>query len=303
MSFSVTILGSSSALPTSTRNLTAHVLNVDERFFLIDCGEGTQLQMRKYKAKLGRLNHIFISHLHGDHIFGLPGLISTLNLLGRENDLHIFAPPDLEKILSPFLKYFITRIDFQIIYHPLNTKDYQLIFEDDKITIHSIPLVHRIETCGFVFREKPRLRNIIKEYIDYYKIPVRDIVNIKKGDDFVTDEGIIVPNSKLTTVASLPKSYAFCSDTAYSERIIPWIENVDLLYHEATYSDEDLSRAHETKHSTASQAAAIALKSNVKKLIIGHFSARYKDVNPLLEQARSVFVNTEVAEDGLELQI
>jgi ribonuclease Z len=303
MSFTLTILGSSSALPTSVRNLTAHVLNVDERFFLIDCGEGTQLQLRKYKAKFGKLNHIFISHLHGDHVFGLPGLISTLNLLGRETDLHIFSPPNLEKILNPLLNTFIAKNTFRIIYHPLDTKNYQLIFEDNKITVHSIPLVHRIETCGFVFREKPHLRNIKKEYIDYYKIPLREILNIKKGEDFITEDGLLIPNNILTTEPPSLKSYAFCSDTAYSENILPYIANIELLYHEATYSDEDIARAHDTKHSTASEAAQIALKANVKKLIIGHFSARYKDVTPLLEQAQKIFPNSLAAEDGMEIII
>lgn len=302
MSFTLTILGSSSALPTSSRYLTAHVLNVDERFFLIDCGEGTQLQLRKYKARFGRLNHIFISHLHGDHVFGLPGLISTFNLLGRITDLHIFSPPGLENILQPFLKSFHTHLGFRIIYHVL-TDNYQLIFEDEKITIHSFPLVHRIECNGFVFREKPRLRNIKKELIAYYNIPLRDILNIKKGDDFITNDGVVIPNSKLTIVPTPPKSYAFCSDTAYSEKIIPWITDVEMLYHEATYSNVDIERAHETKHSITSEAAAIAYKAHVRKLIIGHFSARYKDLQPLLKEAQSIFPNTILAEDGMEIKI
>jgi ribonuclease Z len=185
----------------------------------------------------------------------------------------------------------------------LDTRTCQLVYEDDKITVHSIPLVHRIETCGFIFREKPRLRNIRKEYIDYYKIPLREVVNIKRGDDFITEEGLVIPNKKLTIDPPALKSYAFCSDTAYSEAIIPWIENVELLYHEATFSDDDADRAHETKHSTASEAARIAMKANAKKLIIGHFSARYKDITPLTEQARMVFPNTEAAEEGMEIII
>jgi ribonuclease Z len=303
MSFSLTILGSSSALPTSVRYLTAHVLNVRERFFLIDCGEGTQLQLRKYKAKLSHLNHIFISHLHGDHVFGLPGLISTLNLLGRKTDLHIYAHAALQNILQHILNQFIVQLDFQIVYHTLNSSSYQLIYEDDKITIHSFPLVHRIETCGFIFREKLKLRNIRKEYIEYYKIPLREIPNIKRGDDYITDEGIVIPNEKLTIDPIPSKSYAFCSDTMYSESIIPWIQNVDILYHEATFSDDDSVRAQETKHSTASDAARIALKAGAKKLIIGHFSARYKDISPLLEQARKIFPDTEAADEGLEISI
>jgi ribonuclease Z len=301
MSFTVTILGSSSALPTSNRNLTAHVLNVDERFFLIDCGEGTQLQLRKFKAKLGRLNHIFISHLHGDHVFGLPGLISTFNLLGRTQPLHIYAHPDLEKILQQFLGHFFVKFEFEIIYHPLNAWRFEQIYEDSKITVSSFPLKHRVPTCGFIFREKEKLKNIQKDAIAYYQIPVCEILHIKKGDDFITNEGLVIPNEKLTHEGHPAKSYAFCSDTAYLENIIPYITNVNLLYHEATYAENDSARANETLHSTSADAALIALKANAKKLIIGHFSARYKDILPLLEQARKIFPDTEAAEEGKEI--
>jgi ribonuclease Z len=303
MSMIVTILGSSSALPTSTRNLTAHVLNVDERFFLIDCGEGTQLQLRKYKAKLGRLNHIFISHLHGDHVFGLPGLISTFNLLGRTQALHIYAHPDLKKILGQFLQHFIVKAEFEIIYHPLNPNAYEQIYEDSKITVSSFPLKHRVPTCGFLFKEKERLRNIRKDVIEYYQIPVRDIVQIKRGEDYVTSEGVVIPNEKLTIQSHPSKSYAYCSDTAYLEDIIPYISNVDLLYHESTYGEEDSVRAKETLHSTSVDAATIAQKANAKKLVIGHFSARYKDETQLVEQARRIFPNTLPAEEGKEYVI
>jgi ribonuclease Z len=303
MSFRLTILGSGSALPTSNRNLTAHVLNVDERFFLIDCGEGTQLQLRKFKAKLGRLNHILISHLHGDHVFGLPGLISTFNLLGRTQPLHVYAHPDLEKILAQFLSYFFVKMEFPIVYHNLTYNEITQIYEDEKIAIFSFPLIHRVPTCGFLFREKPKLRNIRKDMIEYYKIPIKDIVGIKQGEDFITDEGIQIPNDMLTMEPTPQKSYAFCSDTAYSDKIIPWIHGVDVLYHEATFSAEDTERAKETKHSTAADAATIALKANAKKLILGHFSARYKDENQLIEEAKKIFPGTIAAEDGLEIVI
>ena len=303
MSFSLTVLGSSSALPTSNRFLTAHVLNVDERFFLIDCGEGTQLQLRKYKAKLGRLNHIFISHLHGDHVFGLPGLISSLNLLGRTQPLHIYAHPDLPGVLNKFMSYFFVKYEFSIVYHNLTYDGLQLIYEDNKITVHSFPLIHRVPTCGFLFREKPKMRNIRKDVIDFYQIPVREIPYIKSGGDFVTPEGQVILNENLTYEASHSKSYAFCSDTAYNESVVPYIQNVDLLYHEATFSDEDTDRAVETRHSTASHAATIAKLANAEKLIIGHFSARYKDVTPLVEQARAIFLNSFAAEDGTEIDL
>ena len=303
MSFSVTILGSSSALPTSNRHLTAHLLNVGERFFLIDCGEGTQLQLKKYKAKFSRLNQIFISHLHGDHLFGLPGLISTFNLLGRKHNLHIYAHPDLEKIMNQFLAHFYTQLDFSVIYHSLNFSSSEIIYEDKTITVESFPLNHRIPTCGFLCKEKPRMRNIIKEMIDYYKIPIREIVNVKNGADFVTEEGVVIPNNVLTHEPEPSKSYAFCSDTGYTETIIPYIKNVDLLYHEATYADEDIQRANDYFHSTASQAATIAKLASANRLVIGHFSARYKDITPLVEQARKIFPNTEGAEDGMEIMV
>jgi ribonuclease Z len=303
MSFALTILGSSSALPTSVRNLTAHVLNVDERFFLIDCGEGTQLQIRKYKARLGKINHIFISHLHGDHVFGLPGLLSTFNLLGRDSDLHIYAHSRIKSILNPFLSHFVPNFNYRIIYHDLKNDGLNLIFEDSKLTIHSFPLKHRIETCGFIFREKPKPRKIIKDFIDFYHIPIKALPGIKNGDDFICEDGTVVPNEKLTHPGSETHSYAFCSDTAYLENIIPYIKDVQLLYHEATFSEEDRARALETFHSTASDAAKIAKMANAQKLIIGHFSARYKDHSVLEEEARIIFPETYAAEDGLEIKL
>jgi len=303
MAFSVTILGSSSALPTSNRNLTAHLLNAGERFFLIDCGEGTQLQLRKYKAKLGRLNHIFITHLHGDHVFGLPGLISSLNLLGRTSDLHIYAHPYLKNILKQYMSFFFERLDFTIIYHPLNLSSSELIMDDGKIEVYSFPLKHRIPTCGFLFKEKPRLRNIKKDMIEFYKISLREIVSIKQGKDFTDEDGNVIPNARLTIDPPPTKSYAFCSDTAYYTEIVPIIKNVELLYHEATFSESDKDRAIETFHSTASDAATIAKLADAKKLIIGHFSARYKETAPLLEEARKIFPNTEEAIDGKEIVV
>jgi ribonuclease Z len=303
MAFSVTILGSSSALPTSNRNLTAHLLNVDERFFLIDCGEGTQLQLKRYKAKFSKLDHIFITHLHGDHVFGLPGLISTLNLLGRKHPLHIYANAQLEKTLSQFMSFFYDNLDFPIVYHTLNMSSSEMIYEDNKLEVLSFPLKHRVPTCGFLFREKSRMKNIRKDMIDYYHIPVREIAAIKSGEDYITEEGIVIPNSKLTHESPPVKSYAFCSDTAYLEKVIPVIQNVDLLYHEATFAEADRERATETLHSTTIDAARIASLCGAKKLIIGHFSARYKDVSILGDESRRVFENTIVAEDGMTIDL
>lgn len=298
MTFELTILGSSSAVPTSKRNLTAHVLNAHERFFLIDCGEGTQLQIRKNKIRFGKINHIFISHLHGDHIFGLFGLISTFSLLNRQTDLHIYAHKELEHILENHIAYFERTLPFTIVYHHLNPKKNEVVYEDKRITVETIPLKHRIPTCGFLFKEKPHLRNLKKNVVQQYEIPIRKIQNIKEGADLELFEGQTIPNAELTLPPYKQRSYAYCTDTAYSEKIIPIIQNVDLLFHEATFNEQLNSQAKKTFHSTAKQAATIAQKANVRKLIIGHFSARYKDVTPLVEEARKVFNPVFPAEDG-----
>ena len=298
MAFTFTILGSSSALPTSKRFTSAFVLNIHERFFLIDCGEGAQMQLRKYKIKLGKINHIFISHIHGDHVFGLFGLISSFNLLGRKNDLHIFGPPDLEHIIHSFLKDFYINLFFEIIFHPVNCTRSVRIYEDDKILVNSIPLKHRIPTCGFLFQEQPTWPNLKKDMIKKYNIPISKRQGIKEGDSFLIETGDIVPNYELVIPAPEPKTFAYCSDTSYNEGILTQIKNVDLLYHEATFGSDLQELARETMHSTATEAAQLAQKASVKKLVIGHFSARYKDLTPLLAEAQKVFNNTFIAEDG-----
>jgi len=303
MSFSLTILGSSSALPTSKRFPTAQVVNLLEQFFLIDCGEGTQIQIRSSKIKLGKLNHIFISHLHGDHYFGIFGLISTLGLLGRTSDLYIYSFPELKQMINFQFKYYDNKLPFRIIYHYLDSKNHQVIYENEKLQIESFPLKHRIPTCGFVFREKQKLSNIKKEMVDKYQISIREIVKIKEGADYILSDGTIIKNEDITISPPKPHSYAFCSDTIYREAIIPYIKDVDLLYHEATFGKDQQNRAKKTFHSTASQAAQIALLANVKQLIIGHFSVRYKDINILLKEAKVIFENTLAAEDGKTYQI
>ncbi|PIE86096.1 MAG: ribonuclease Z [Bacteroidia bacterium] len=298
MSFSLRILGSNSSLPTSKRFSTAHLLNVNERFFLIDCGEGTQIQLRRYKAKFSRLNHVFISHLHGDHYFGIFGLLSTFTLLGRKHDLHIYAPPDLEQMLKAMFSY-TDAPSYGLVFHHTNHRHKEIIYEDKRMTVETIPLKHRIPTTGFLFREKPKMRNMIKDIIPFYKIPIKEIVAIKQGKDFVTENGVLIPNSRLTTAPPKPKSYAFCSDTAYNEKIIEQIKGVDLLYHEATFAKDMIKRAKETKHSTAEQAAELARKAEVKNLLIGHYSARYRNPQTLLDEAKKIFPRTIAAEDGL----
>lgn len=303
LTFIVTILGSSSALPTSDRFPTAQVLNVQERFFLIDCGEGTQMQFRKMSVRFGRLHHIFISHLHGDHVFGLFGLLSSLGLMGREQDLHIYGPPMLEKVVLQQFHLFDIHLPYAVVFHSLACGKSSVIYEDKVMTVRHFPLRHSIPTCGYLFREKERLHNFRPEVIEKFQIPVYKRKGIKQGDDFITQEGEIIPNDQLTVPGPPPRSYAFCSDTGYDRGIIPFIRQVDILYHEATFTNEDIQRAVETGHSTARQAALIAREAEVKKLIIGHFSARYKDLGVLLEEAREVFPDTELAEDGKQFSV
>lgn len=298
MKFELTVLGSNSAFPTSERYPTAHVLNVHERFFLIDCGEGTQMQLRRNHIGFAKINSLFISHLHGDHYFGIFGLISTFRLLGRKTDLHIYAPKELEKIVYLVLGYNHDTMEFKLVFHQLNTKSNEVVYEDKILTVTSFPLKHRIPTCGFLFKEKLRPRTIKRVAIDFHKIPIKDIKGIKDGNDFLNSEGKTISNNLLTLPPPSPRSYAFCSDTAYSEEIIPVIKDVDLLYHESTYLHELSSMAETAYHSTSHQAATIALKANVKRLVIGHFSSRYKDVTPLLEEARKVFPETYEAIDN-----
>lgn len=301
--FELTILGSSSATPTSTRNPTAQLLNIAERFFLIDCGEATQIQLRRFKIKFQRINHIFISHLHGDHYLGLIGLLSSMHLLGRTVDLHLYCPPELEEIIKVQFKYSQSLLKYTIIYHPHKYIANDLIFEDTKVEVRTILLNHRIPCCGFLFTEKPLLANISKEIIETYKIPIEQIAGIKAGADFITTDGELIPNNKLVSCKPQPRSYAYCSDTIYDERIVEYIHGVDLLYHEATFMNDMLPRANETFHTTALQAGTIARKAQVKQLIIGHYSARYKDLQPLLDEAQSVFSNTMLSIEGKSIVV
>jgi ribonuclease Z len=303
MSFSVTILGSSSALPTSKRFLTAHLVNHDERFFLIDCGEGTQFQLRRFRQKTARINHIFISHLHGDHVYGLFGLISSLSMLGRKNVLNIYAHPKLENILKDHFKYFDTDLTFPIKFHQINSKTSKILYEDDKLEIHTFPLRHRIPCSGFIFKEKTKLFNIKKEMIEFYDLGIKDIIGIKNGSDYITSEGKIIPNVHLTIPPIAPKTYVYITDSKTMDSVIPLINNADLLYHEATFLDSDSKLAKLTYHSTALQAAKIAETARVKKLVLGHFSSRYKHEEKFLEEAKLVFQNTVLAEDGMRIEI
>lgn len=303
MNFELTILGSSSAIPTSERYPTAQVLNVLERFFLIDCGEGTQIQLRRLKINFAKISHICISHLHGDHYYGLIGFISTRNLLGINNDLHIYAHSELKNLLQPQIDYLKADLQFKIIFHPLNFRKPELIFSDNRAEILSFPLKHSVPVCGFLFREKVQLPHMRKEKITKYQIPLRQIQAIKEGAGFTTESGAVIPHSELTTPAAPPRSYAFCTDTAYFEPAAEIIRGVDLLYHEATFLDEMAGWAAQTYHSTARQAAEMARNAQAKKLLIGHFSTRYKELQPFLDEARQIFPDTELASDGARFRI
>lgn len=294
---SLTILGCGSSLPTRKNFPSAQLLEIRDKQFLIDCGEGTQIRMRQMGVKTNRLGHVFISHLHGDHCFGLIGLISSFGMLNRTADLHIHAQADLERILEPQLAYFCAELPFKVVFHAINPRKHELIFEDRSVQVFSIPLKHRVPCCGFLFEEKPRDRHIIREMIDFYNIPTWRIPKIKQGEDFITEEGEVISNANLTISSEEPKRFAYCSDTAYSEKIVPIIQGVDCLYHEATFMEDELLRSKQTQHSTARQAAEIAKLANVKKLIIGHYSARYSNQNELLKEAQLVFENTILGED------
>jgi len=300
VSFSVTILGSSSAVPTSERYPSAHLLNVDEHFYLIDCGEAVQIQLRKFNCKIGKINNIFISHMHGDHIFGLYGLLSTYILLERKTPLNIFGHQQIKNFIDEFIKNFGKGITFKINIIPVRFRKREVIFEDDKISVSSFPLKHSIPVCGFLFKEKQKLLNINKDKIEEYNIPLSSIHKIKNGENFELPDGSIIPNKDLTFPAYIHRSYAYCTDTAYYERIVDDVSDVDILYHEATFKKSDVAKAKNTFHSTSEQAAKIALKANAKKLLIGHFSARYKnpDIENLLNESIKVFPETYMANEG-----
>ena len=303
MPFRVTILGSNSAIPTTKRKPTAQLLNVAERFLLIDCGEGTQMQLRKYKIKMQRISHVFISHLHGDHYFGLIGLISTMHLLGRKKELHIYADPQLKEIIMIQLEASKTELAYPLFFHPLDYKAPKLLFEDEKIQVKSFPLKHSIDCCGFLVQERQLERRMISEAIMEHNIPVNCIQGIKAGDDFTKSDGTIISHWELTKSAHRARSYAFCSDTAYSEAIVPIVQGVDLLYHEATFKNDLQDRADYTFHSTTGQAAEIAKLAEVRRLVVGHYSQRYNDLSCLLNEVQEVFPNAELAEEGKIFEI
>lgn len=299
----LTILGCYAATPRTLSNPTSQVLEIKNKVFLIDCAEGTQVQLRKSKVKFSKISHIFISHLHGDHFYGLVGLISTFMLLNRENDLHVYGPKGIKEIILLQLKYSGSYTGYNLYFHELASTESQTIFEDDDVVVKTIPLQHRIYTNGYLFEEKNTQRKVNIEKIEEYEIDKVYYNKIKNGGDITLENGTIIPNSELSFPPQPNKSYAFCSDTLYNESIIPIIENVDALYHESTFLETESHLAEKTMHSTAIQAATIAKKANVKKLILGHFSTRYGDIELFKEQAQTVFDNSDIADDGKEFDI
>ncbi len=293
----LTILGNNSALPAFDRYPTAQIFQTGEENFLIDCGEGTQMQIAKYKIRRSRITRIFISHLHGDHYFGLIGLITSMSLLGRLHELHLHAPKALEEIIKLQLKVADTTLSYKLHFHAL--KKEELIVDDKKITVECFKVKHRIECWGFIFREKKNPRKINAEAVAQHNIPAAFYEKLQQGIDYTNKNGTIIPNKELTTAASKGKSYAYCADTIYDESLVEKIKNVDLLYHEATYLKDQAERAASRYHSTTIQAAAIAALGNVKKLIIGHFSSKYEVLDDFLPEACEVFENTELAIQGV----
>lgn len=293
MSTYLTILGFNSAIPTINTSPTAQLLEMEERCFLIDCGEGTQVQLRKAKARFSKINHIFISHLHGDHCFGLPGLIASFRLLGRDTPLHVYGPKGIKKMLETIFSITETHRGFEVVYHELD-KDYsEKIYEDNRLEVFTIPLDHRIYCNGYLFKEKPKERHInMEEVSKYAEIETCDYHNLKAGKDFVLSDGYVLKNEILTTTPAPSVSYAFCSDTRYLESVIPIIKNVTVLYHESTFLHDLKEMADYTGHTTALEAATIAKKAEVEKLILGHFSNRYGDLTVFTDEARTVFPNS-----------
>lgn len=298
MKFEVTILGSSSATPIFNRNPSAQALNINEHWYLVDCGEGTQQQMLRYDVKASRIDHIFISHLHGDHYLGLVGLLSSLHLNNRTKALKLFGPPELKEIIDLQLKYSDTTLQYELDFTATHTDKAEVILENQDVIVESIPLDHRIACTGFLFREKRRLRKIIKESIAELDIPIEFYSSIKKGADFIAQDGTVYKNADITIAPKEPKMYAYCSDTLYNENYFAQIAHADMLYHESTFLHNMLERAQSTYHTTAWQAGDVALKTQAKKLLIGHFSARYKTLNEFLDEVWSIFPDTELAIEG-----
>ncbi len=301
--FLIHILGCGSALPTLRHSASSQVIELRGKLFMIDCGEGTQLQMRKYHISFTKIQTVFISHLHGDHCFGLIGLISSMGMLGRTAPLHVYAPKEMEPLLDLQLKMFCTGLEFNVVFHAVDATKHQVIYDDRSLTVESLPLQHRVPCNGFLFREKPTLPHIRRDMIDCYEIPVSQINNIKLGADWTTEDGEVIPNSRLVTPADKSRSYAYCSDTRFIPSLHQLIKDVDVLYHDSTYDKSMEEQAALYNHSTSTQAAQVAKDAHVGQLLLGHFSARYDNEEGILNEARKIFPNTQLTDEGMTFPI
>ena len=301
--FEINILGCGAALPTPRRLSSAQIVNIREKLFMLDCAEGTQMALRRSRLSFSHLQAIFLTHLHGDHTFGLLGMLSTFGLLGRIQDLHIYGPKDLQRIFQPQIDYFCADSPYKIFLHEIDTKTPQTIYEDRSVCISTLPLAHRVPCCGSLFSEKPTPRHIRRDMIDFYHIPISQINNIKAGLDWTDEDGTLIPNDRLTTPPDPVRSYAYCTDTTYRPQLAELLQGVTCLYHEATFTQEHALLAKKTYHSTAAQAAQIALDAHARQLVIGHFSSRYKSEDLLLQEAQQIFPQTLLAEDGMRITL
>ncbi len=290
--FQIHILGCGSALPNLKHNTSSQLIEIHDKMFMIDCGEGSQLQLRKSKVHFSKVGAVFITHMHGDHCFGLMGLVSTFGLLGRTAPLHIYAPKEMQELFELQQKLFCSTFEYQLIFHPVETTENKVIYEDKSLTVTTIPLQHRVPCCGFLFKEKQRLPHINREMMDYYEVPQSQYNNIKNGADWQAADGTVVPNSRLTLPAEEPLSYAYCSDTRYIPTLHKQIMGVSALYHESTYTDADEKQAAKYCHSTARQAATVAKEAKAGMLMLGHYSSKYSNENVVLNEAKSVFGNS-----------
>ena len=301
--FKIHILGCGSALPTLHHYASAQVVEMRGKQFMIDCGEGTQMQLRRSRIRFTKLSAVFITHLHGDHCFGLIGMISTFGLLGRTAKLDVYAPKELELMLQEQMRMFCHNFDYEVAFHAVDTRKQQVVYEDRSLTVESIPLEHRMPCCGYLFKEKATLPHIRRDMIDFYQIPVSQVNNIKAGSDWITAEGETVPNSKLVEAADQPRSYAYCSDTRYIPTLHERIRGVTALYHESTYGEDNLLMAEKYYHSTARQAALVARDAGAGKLLLGHYSSRYEDENVLLNEAKQVFENSFLCDEQMVFEL
>lgn len=301
--FKIHILGCGSALPTLKHNASSQLIEMRGKCFMVDCGEGAQMQFRRSHIHFSKLNAIFISHMHGDHCFGLMGLLSTLGMLGRTSKLRIYAPKDYEPLFRQQVEFFMQTMEYEMEMIPVDTEKQQVIYEDHSLTVETVPLQHRVPCCGFIFREKPTLPHIRRDMIDYYGIPVSQINNIKNGADWTNEDGDVIPNARLVQPADSPRSYAYCSDTRFMPALKEQVKGVTVLYHESTYTSEQEDRAKIYYHSTARQAAIIAAGAGVGTLLLGHYSARYNDEQVLLEEAKAVFDHSILSQEGMVFDV